>query len=84
VENICFSPASLALLGTIGGVLQVVIVTLFYGWIRSLERRVIDAQLDRDHAVEDARGERDRAADNLERALNIGETTAGLRAPRRR
>jgi hypothetical protein len=74
----------LALLGTIGGVLQVVIVTLFYGWIRSLERRVVDAQLDRDHAVEDARNERDRAADNLERALNIGETTAGLRAPRRR
>lgn len=72
MSDACFSPASLALLATIGGILQAVIVTLFYGWVRSLEQRVKDAQ-----------AERDRAADNLERSLNIGETTVGLRQPRR-
>lgn len=84
MADVSFSVPALALLGAIWLVLQAVIVTLFWGWIRSLQQRVQDAQGDRDRAVADARAERDRAADNLERALNIGETTAGMRAPRRR
>lgn len=69
----CFSPASLALLGIIGGVLQAAIMGLFWALIRS-----------KDDSIREARSERDRASDNLDRALNIGETTVGLKTSRRR
>lgn len=58
----CFSPASLALLVAIGGVLQTVIVTLFWLAIRS-----------KDDSIRDARELRDRALDINERAIGNGE-----------
>jgi nitrogen fixation-related uncharacterized protein len=54
----CFSPASLALLVAIGGVLQGVIVTLFWLAIRS-----------KDDSIKDARELRDRALDINEQMI---------------
>lgn len=65
----CFSPASLALLVAIGGILQTVIVTLFWLGIRS-----------KDDSIMDARALRDRALEINEQALRTGErgvTVAG-------
>lgn len=58
----CFSPASLALLAAIGGVLQAVIVALFWIGIRAKE-----------DSIKDARELRDRALDVNERAIGVGE-----------
>lgn len=58
----CFSPASLALLVAIGGILQTVIVTLFWLAIRAKE-----------DSIRDARGLRDRALEINEQALRTGE-----------
>lgn len=60
--DVCFSGAALGLLGAIWLVLQAVIVTLFWGWINSLK-----------DSVKEARDERDRAANNLDQALGLGE-----------
>lgn len=54
----CFSPSALILLGTIGGVIQVVIVTLFWLGIRA-----------KDDAIRDARQQRDRALDINEQMI---------------
>lgn len=67
MSEACFSPASLALLAAIGGILQVVIVTLFWLAIRS-----------KDDSIKDARELRDRAIDINERALQAGERQVDL------
>lgn len=48
----CFSPSALVLLGTIGGVIQAVIVTLFWLAIRSKDDAIRDARETRDRALE--------------------------------
>ena len=48
----CFSPSALVLLGTIGGVIQAVIVTLFWLAIRSKDDAIKDARETRDRALE--------------------------------
>ncbi len=58
MSDVCFSPAQLGLLVAIGGVLQTVIVTLFWLAIRS-----------RDDSIKDAREVRDRALDLNERTI---------------
>lgn len=60
--DVCFSPPSLALLVTIGGLLQTVIVTLFWLAIRS-----------KDDSIKDARELRDRALDINETLTRSGE-----------
>lgn len=72
MSDVCFSGSALALLGVIGGVLQAAIVALFLGWIKSLQDRILSTE-----------GERDRAADNFERSLNLGETVVQKRAGKR-
>lgn len=52
MNDACFSPASLALLATIGGILQAVIVTLFWLVIRSKDDSIKDAREARDQALE--------------------------------
>lgn len=64
MSEACFSPGSLALLGLIGGVLQGVIVTLFWLAIRS-----------KDDAIRDARELRDRAIEINEQAIVASERT---------
>lgn len=64
-SDVCFSPGAIVLLGSIGGVLQAVIVALFWGWIRSLQ-----------DSIREAREERDRAATNLESSLQLGQRLA--------
>lgn len=65
MEDACFSPVSIALLATIGGILQTVIVTLFWLAIRS-----------KDDSIKDARQLRDRAIEINEEAIRIGERQA--------
>jgi hypothetical protein len=67
----CFSGPQLLFLSAVCGVLQSVVLTLFWGWIRSLQ-----------DSVREARAERDRAAGNLEDALHLGETA--VKTTRRR
>ena len=62
MEAVCFSPASLALLGSIWLLLQGVIVTLFWLAIRAKE-----------DSIKDAREIRDRALEINEQALSVGE-----------
>lgn len=54
----CFSGQALVLLGTIGGVIQTVVVALFWLGIRS-----------KDDAIKDARAQRDRALDINEQMI---------------
>lgn len=72
MSDVCFSGAALALLGAMGGVLLSAGGVLFRGWITSLQDRV--------KAVEE---ERDRAADNFERSLHLGEVVVQKRAGKR-
>jgi hypothetical protein len=75
VADTCFSGASLVLLGVIGGVLQMVIVTLFWLAIRS-----------KDDSIKDARDLRDRALEVNEIAIRAGAQQAeqvGQVLPRR-
>lgn len=58
----CFSPASIALLVAIGGLLQTVIVTLFWLAIRAKE-----------DSIKDARDLRNWALEVNDRALQAGE-----------
>lgn len=48
----CFSPSSLGLLGVMGGIVQAVIVTLFWLAVRSKDDAIRDARESRDRAVE--------------------------------
>jgi hypothetical protein len=73
--DICFTPAQLALVAALGGILQTVIVTLFWLVIRS-----------KDDSLKDARELRDRALDINEQQIQVGEkqTRAVARAVTRR
>lgn len=51
MSDVCFSPAALALLVAIGGVLQTVVVTLFWLFIRSQQDATRDARQLRDQAI---------------------------------
>jgi nitrogen fixation-related uncharacterized protein len=62
VADACFSGPSLTLLGVIAGVIQAVIVTLFWLAIRA-----------KDDSIRDARELRDRALELNERAITAGE-----------
>lgn len=48
----CFSPSSLTLLGVIGGVIQSVVVALFYLAVRAKDDAIKDARETRDRALE--------------------------------
>jgi len=63
----CFSPASIALLVAIGGVLQTVIVTLFWLAIRAKEDSIRDARNLRNWALE----VNDRAIEATERQADV-------------
>lgn len=52
MADACFSPSSLALLAAIGGVLQGVIVTLFWLVIRSKDDSIKDARELRNQALD--------------------------------
>lgn len=67
MSDACFSPVSLALLGTIGAVLQAVIVTLFWLAIRA-----------KDDSIKDARDLRDRALDINEQMIPPMERQAEI------
>lgn len=69
--GVCFTPAALVLLATIGGILQGVIAALFWGWINSLK-----------DSIREARAERDRMADGWEATIGLGEKA--VRRERRR
>lgn len=62
MDDVCFSPGALTLLGGIATVLQGVIVALFWGWIQSLK-----------DSIQEARAERDRAIDGWEATIGLGE-----------
>lgn len=76
MEDVCFSPQALALLGAVGGILQGVICVLFWGWIRSLTKRTERAEARVDRIEE----QRDRAAANFEEALQVGTKAAAIAA----
>lgn len=72
MSDACFSPVSLALLATIGGILQAVIVTLFWLAIRSKDDSIRDARMLRDQALElneTALRAAERQVDVVERAV---------------
>ena len=71
MDDVCFSPGALALLASIGTILQGVIVALFWGWVRSLQ-----------DSIAEARAERDRMADGWEKTIGLGERA--VRRVRRR
>lgn len=71
MDDVCFSPGVLALLSAIWLVLQGVIVTLFWGWIRAMQ-----------DSIREARAERDRMADGWEATIGLGEKA--VRRERRR
>lgn len=62
MADTCFSGPSLTLLGIIAGVIQAVVVTLFWLAIRA-----------KDDSIRDAREIRDRALDLNEQQINVGE-----------
>ena len=71
MDDVCLSPGVLALLSAIWLVLQGVIVTLFWGWIRAMQ-----------DSIQEARNERDRMADGWEQTIGLGEKA--VRRERRR
>jgi biopolymer transport protein ExbB/TolQ len=70
-SGVCFSPGALALLATIGGILQAAIIALFWALVRS-----------KDDSIREARAERDRMADGWEATIGLGEQA--VRRERRR
>jgi uncharacterized membrane protein YciS (DUF1049 family) len=72
VAEACFSVGAIAILTAVGGVLGTVIATLFWTLIKTLQE-----------SNREARAERDRAATNLESALQIGEKAVAPPSRRR-
>lgn len=80
MDDVCgLSPQMMWLMGAIGAVLQGVIVTLFWGWIKSLTKRAERAEA----RVDSLETQRDRAVANLEEALQIGSKAAAMAAASR-
>jgi hypothetical protein len=73
-DGVCLTPGALWLMGAVGTVLQGVISVLFWGWIRSLQKRTERAEARVDKIEE----QRDRAAANFEEALQVGSKAAQL------